>query len=366
MKTADEFWARFDFKSWESSKASARVDFKDIDPEKGTAAAYLAKYISKNIDGMKSDGEGMGEDEEAAPGTPASETAKRVGAWAAQWGIRQFQQIGGVPVTLYRELRRVHVDADDSLLYRAVHAADEGDWGKFVALLGGEDFAFVKRADLPLKLYKEETEERNKYGEAKPAILRGVVELETGEYLISRDKEWQLRQRDGGPAAAWTCVNNCTKTRNGQSVEMLKAYNPPTPEEIERTLASCEEIEEFISASALNDESWDFDWYGFDGEEQGRHLLKKSEQERIIGEAAAAAAAERQKSIDLAEYREYLRRLDSLRIDEPIMKPAPLPKPARPKRYQPRPASWTADDILAKGQQILNEINKELNELDLY
>nr|DAY43335.1 MAG TPA: Replication associated protein [Caudoviricetes sp.] len=212
MKTAHEFWARFDFKSWKSSKASARVDFKDIDPEKGTAAAYLAKYISKNIDGMKSDGEGMGEDEEAAPGTPASETAKRVGAWAAQWGIRQFQQIGGVPVTLYRELRRVHVDADDSLLYRAVHAADEGDWGKFVALLGGEDFAFVKRADLPLMLYKEETEERNKYGEAKPAILRGVVELETGEYLISRDKEWQLRQRDGGTAAAWTCVNNSTNS----------------------------------------------------------------------------------------------------------------------------------------------------------
>ena len=381
MKTADEFWARFDFKSWKSSKASARVDFKDIDPEKGTAAAYLAKYISKNIDGMKSDGEGMGEDEEAAPGTPASETAKRVGAWAAQWGIRQFQQIGGVPVTLYRELRRVHVDADDSLLYRAVHAADEGDWGKFVALLGGEDFAFVKRADLPLKLYKEETDERNKYGEAKPAILRGVVELETGEYLISRDKEWQLRQRDGGPAAAWTCVNNCTKTRNGQSAEIPKAYNPTTPEEIEAAIKELENLPDFgVNADGkwveyfsteknrdvLNDESWDSDWYGFEGEEQGRHLLKKSEQERIIGEAAAAAAAERQKSIDLAESRDYLRRLDSLRMDEPIMKPAPLPKPARPKRYQPRPASWTADDILAKGRQILNEINKELNELDLY
>lgn len=180
MKTEDEFWENYSFRFWQKSRASARVDFKDIDPAKGCAAAYLAKYVSKNIDGLTNTGESMGDDDEAEPGTSAAETAKRVGAWASQWGIRQFQQIGGVPVTLYRELRRVHVDAEDSLLYRAVHAADQGDWGKFVALLGGEDYAFVKRADLPLALYKEETDERNQYGEEKAAILRGVVELETG------------------------------------------------------------------------------------------------------------------------------------------------------------------------------------------
>jgi len=202
MKTEDEFWENYSFRFWQKSRASARVDFKDIDPAKGCAAAYLAKYVSKNIDGLTNSGESMGDDDEAEPGTSAAETAKRVGAWASQWGIRQFQQIGGVPVTLYRELRRVHVDAEDSLLYRAVHAADQGDWGKFVALLGGEDYAFVKRADLPLALYKEETEERNQYGEEKAAILRGVVELETGEYLISREKEWILKYGGPPPPAA--------------------------------------------------------------------------------------------------------------------------------------------------------------------
>ncbi len=188
MKTEDEFWENYSFRFWQKSRAAARVDFKDIDPAKGCAAAYLAKYVSKNIDGLTNSGESMGDDDEAEPGTSAAETAKRVGAWASQWGIRQFQQIGGVPVTLYRELRRVHVAAEDSLLYRAVHAVDQGDWGKFVALLGGEDYAFVKRADLPLALYKEETDERNQYGEEKAAILRGVVERETGEYLISHEK----------------------------------------------------------------------------------------------------------------------------------------------------------------------------------
>lgn len=365
MKTEDEFWENYSFRFWQKSRASARVDFKDIDPAKGCAAAYLAKYVSKNIDGLTNSGESMGDDDEAEPGTSAAETAKRVGAWASQWGIRQFQQIGGVPVTLYRELRRVHVDAEDSLLYRAVHAADQGDWGKFVALLGGEDYAFVKRADLPLALYKEETDERNQYGEEKAAILRGVVELETGEYLISREKEWILKY--GGSAAAWTRANNCTKI----SEEDLAAVSdtitykiPSTPEEIEQTLAACEEIDDLPNWDILPDESWDFDLYGFDGEEQGKGRLKKADQDKIIAAAREAADAARQKSLDIWKFKDYMRRLDGLRMVKPLTDDTPVIKQQRRQRYQPRPRVWTVDDVLARGQELLAKIGEELEKLD--
>ena len=382
MKTEDEFWENYSFRFWQKSRASARVDFKDIDPAKGCAAAYLAKYVSKNIDGLTNSGESMGDDDEAEPGTSAAETAKRVGAWASEWGIRQFQQIGGVPVTLYRELRRVHVDAEDSLLYRAVHAADQGDWGKFVALLGGEDYAFVKRADLPLALYKEETDERNQYGEEKAAILRGVVELETGEYLISREKEWILKY--GGGAAAWTRVNNCTKISDEDlaAVSDTITYKiPATPEEIQAAIEELEAMPDFgvmpdgkwveyyvdrttKNRNLIHDESWDFDLYGFDGKEQGKGRLKKADQDKIIAAAREAADAARQKSLDIWKFKDYMRRLDGLRMVKPLTDDTPVIKQQRRQRYQPRPRVWTVDDVLARGQELLAKIGEELEKLD--
>ncbi|SQD80427.1 replication endonuclease [Moritella yayanosii] len=78
-----------------------RCDSVDMDPSLGTATGYMAKYISKNIDGYAMDGE---KDEET--GFDQKEMAARVVAWAGRWRIRQFQPLGGAPVTTYRELRR--------------------------------------------------------------------------------------------------------------------------------------------------------------------------------------------------------------------------------------------------------------------
>ncbi|WP_207907641.1 replication endonuclease [Vibrio crassostreae] len=91
---------------------SARCDVGEIDPEKGTATGYIAKYISKNIDGFAMDDDLADETVSINPetgkeeGKKAKDMAKNVSAWKSRWNIRQFQFFGGAPVTTYRELRR--------------------------------------------------------------------------------------------------------------------------------------------------------------------------------------------------------------------------------------------------------------------
>ena len=123
-----------------------RVKFTEEDAAKGSGVGYLAKYVAKNIDGAGSIGAEVSDES----GRRVSEDAQHAVAWSRIHGIRQFQQLGGPAVTLWRELRRVREPCEWPPLEALRLCTDDRrevdeetnsvtgpSWSRFIDTLGG-------------------------------------------------------------------------------------------------------------------------------------------------------------------------------------------------------------------------------------
>ena len=159
-----------------------RFTVERIDPSKGDAAAYVAKYIAKGIGAF-----GVGGDLEIR--ARATSSAARIVAYAI-WGIRQFQFFGVGAITHYRELYRLDrlpgaVEASVGALWIA---ARESDYARFLSARNAHNVRLATlREPEPSRRYPGELVQR----------LRGiVVHCEAGVFpVVTRTDDWSIRLR---------------------------------------------------------------------------------------------------------------------------------------------------------------------------
>lgn len=170
--------------------AKGRFNWKKIDSSKGSAVAYITKYVAKNV--FSDDKVSKSDENESMS---LSENSVNVRAWASLWNIRQFQFFGMPSVTTYRELRKIRSNESKEFVlpssFKGVHSAcDDGDFFQYIELQGKAYYKEQKRWNFGI--YRDDEVKKNKYGE-DVFVIRGVECAATKERIITRS-DWELEK----------------------------------------------------------------------------------------------------------------------------------------------------------------------------
>lgn len=199
-----------------------------INPRKGTPTSYIAKYISKNIDGR-----GLAKEISKETGRSLRDSAEHVSAWASLHRVQQFRFFGIPGRQAYRELRLLAGQAarvqgerkagapvlDNPRLDAVLAAADAGCFATYIMKQGG---VLVPRKHHLVRTAYELNDEPSAYGDHGIRIYGIWSPIAEGKICTHAMKWKKVRKAvdvqeataDQGACAPWTRGNNCPPVEN--------------------------------------------------------------------------------------------------------------------------------------------------------
>lgn len=199
-----------------------------INPRKGTPTSYIAKYISKNIDGR-----GLAKEISKETGRSLRDSAEHVSAWASLHRVQQFRFFGIPGRQAYRELRLLAGQAarvqgerkagapvlDNPRLDAVLAAADAGCFATYIMKQGG---VLVPRKHHLVRTAYELNDEPSAYGDHGIRIYGIWSPIVEGK-ICTHAMKWKKARKavdvqeaaaDQGACAPWTRGNNCPPVEN--------------------------------------------------------------------------------------------------------------------------------------------------------
>lgn len=216
-----------------------------INPRKGTPTSYIAKYISKNIDGR-----GLAQEISKETGRSLRDNAENVNAWASLHRVQQFRFFGIPGRQAYRELRLLAGQAKRDLpplkpipgkpeltpeilaalanarpvignprLDAVLAAADAGCFATYIMAQGG---VLVPRKHHLVRTAYELNDEPSTYGDHGIRIYGVWSPIQEGR-ICTHAVKWKMVRKavdlqeataDQGACAPWTRGNNCPPVEN--------------------------------------------------------------------------------------------------------------------------------------------------------